>query len=77
MSLHPGLVRTEAVLRAAEHFDLTDSESPQFTGRAVAALAGDPDVIRLSGQVVRSAELAQQYDFTDVDGRRPGLSSTA
>ncbi|GAB2631976.1 SDR family NAD(P)-dependent oxidoreductase [Kribbella swartbergensis] len=72
VSLYPGLVRTESVLRAAEHFDLSDSESPQFVGRAVAALAADPEVIRFTGQVVRSAGLGQHYNFTDIDGRRPG-----
>ncbi|MGW1342001.1 SDR family NAD(P)-dependent oxidoreductase [Kribbella sp. NPDC002412] len=74
VSLHPGLVRTESVLRAAEHFDLSDSESPQFVGRAVAALATDPDVIRLTGQVVRPAELARHYNFTDPDDRPPPTS---
>ncbi|ONI69451.1 short-chain dehydrogenase [Kribbella sp. ALI-6-A] len=72
VSLYPGLVRTESVLRAAEFFDMSDSESPQFIGRAVAALAADPDVMRYSGQVVRSAALGREYGFTDVDGRRPG-----
>ncbi|ADB32243.1 short-chain dehydrogenase/reductase SDR [Kribbella flavida DSM 17836] len=77
VSLYPGLVRTEAVLRAAEFFDLSDSESPQFIGRAVAALAADPDVLRYSGQVVRSAALGREYGFTDVDGRRPGMGGPA
>lgn len=72
VSLYPGLVRTESVLRAAEYFDLSDAESPQFIGRAVAALAADPEVIRHTGQVVRSADLGRQYNFTDTDGRRPG-----
>ncbi len=70
VSLYPGLVRTEAVL-AAGVFDLSNSESPEFIGRAVAALAGDPAVSRWSGSVVLAAELAVVYDFTDVDGRRP------
>ena len=70
VSLYPGLVRTEAVL-AAGVFDLSNSESPQFVGRAVVALAGDPDVLRWSGQVLVAAAVAQTYDFTDVDGRRP------
>jgi NAD(P)-dependent dehydrogenase (short-subunit alcohol dehydrogenase family) len=69
--LYPGLVRTEGVLKAAEHFDLSNSESPQLIGRAVAALAADPDVMRKSGQVLVAAELAEEYGFTDVDGRRP------
>jgi NAD(P)-dependent dehydrogenase (short-subunit alcohol dehydrogenase family) len=70
VSLYPGLVRTEAVL-AAGVFDLSNSESPEFVGRAVAALAADPDVLESSGRVLVAAELAQRYGFTDVDGRRP------
>ena len=71
VSLYPGLVRTEGVLANARYFDLSDSESPQLTGRAVAALAGDPAVLRHSGRWLVVAELAWEYDFTDVDGRRP------
>jgi len=71
ISLYPGLVRTESVLRAAEHFDLSNSESPQFVGRAVAALAADPDIMRKSGQVLVAAELAVEYGFVDIDGRQP------
>ena len=71
VALYPGLVRTEGVLKAAEHFELSNSESPQFIGRAVAALAVDPDVMRKSGQVLVAAELAEECGFTDVDGRRP------
>lgn len=71
VSLCPGLVRTEGVLRAAEHFDLTNSESPQFLGRAVAALAADPQVLDKSGRWLVAAELAEEYGFTDVDGKRP------
>jgi hypothetical protein len=52
-------------------FDLSRAESPEFVGRAVAALASDPDVARWSGQVVVAAALAQHYDFTDIDGARP------
>jgi NAD(P)-dependent dehydrogenase (short-subunit alcohol dehydrogenase family) len=71
VSLYPGLVRTESILRAAEHFDLSNSESPQFIGRAVAALAADPEIIRKSGQVLVAAELAVEYGFADIDGRQP------
>jgi len=70
VSLYPGLVRTEAVL-AAGVFDLSNSESPEFQGRAVAALARDPDVGRWSGRTLVTAELAQQYKFPDIDGRQP------
>lgn len=71
VSLHPGLVRTEGVLSQAQYFDMSTSESPQFTGRAVTALAADPAVLEKTGQVLNVATLAQSYDFTDVDGTRP------
>jgi NAD(P)-dependent dehydrogenase (short-subunit alcohol dehydrogenase family) len=71
VSLYPGLVRTEGVMKAAEHFDLSNSESPQFIGRAVAALASDPQVLEKSGQVLVAAALAQAYGFTDIDGKQP------
>jgi len=70
VSLYPGLVRTESVV-AAGVFDLSNSESPEFIGRAVAALAADPEVSRWNGKVVVAATLAMEYDFTDLDGRRP------
>jgi dehydrogenase/reductase SDR family member 1 len=71
LSLYPGLVRTEAVMKAAEHFDLSNSESPQFIGRAVAAMASDANIMQKSGQVVVAAELALDYGFTDIDGKQP------
>ncbi|GBF05277.1 short-chain dehydrogenase/reductase SDR [Deinococcus aerius] len=72
VSLYPGLVRTEGVLLAPEGtFDFTNSESPQFLGRAAAHLAADPDVLSRSGQTLVAAELAQEYGFTDIDGRQP------
>jgi NAD(P)-dependent dehydrogenase (short-subunit alcohol dehydrogenase family) len=71
VSLYPGMVRTEKVMAAAEWLDLSNSESPDFIGRAVAALASDPDVMRRSGTVVVAAALAQEYGFSDIDGRRP------
>lgn len=70
VSLYPGLVRTEAVL-AAGVFDLSDSESPEFIGRAVAALHADPELLALSGRVLVAADLARRYGFSDVDGRTP------
>lgn len=71
VSLYPGLVRTERVMRDAQYFDLSNSESPRFSGRAVAALANDPHLMQRSGQVMIAAALAQEYGFTDVDGTRP------
>jgi NAD(P)-dependent dehydrogenase (short-subunit alcohol dehydrogenase family) len=47
------------------------SESPTYTGRAVAALAADPEVARWSGQVVSTGQLAPVYGFTDTDGTQP------
>ena len=72
VSLYPGLVRTESVLKA--DFDLSNSESPQFTGRAVAALAADPNVLEKSGRVFVNADLADEYGFDDIDGARPTSS---
>jgi dehydrogenase/reductase SDR family member 1 len=71
VSLYPGLVRTEKVMEAAAFLDLSNSESPQFIGRAVAALASDPDVLAKSGRSLVAAALAEEYGFTDVDGKRP------
>ncbi len=71
VSLYPGLVRTEKVMEAAAWLDLSNSESPEFIGRAVAALAADPDVIRYSGTVLVAAGVATDYGFTDIDGKRP------
>ena len=71
VSLYPGLVRTESVMKVAQHFDLSNSESPQFIGRAVAALVNDPNLMQKSGQVLVAAALALEYGFTDVDGKQP------
>jgi dehydrogenase/reductase SDR family protein 1 len=71
VSLYPGLVRTEKVMEAAKWLDLSNSESPEFIGRAVAALAADPDVLRHTGKVLVAAALAKEYGFTDIDGKTP------
>jgi dehydrogenase/reductase SDR family protein 1 len=71
VSLYPGLVRTEKVMQAAQWLDLSNSESPEFIGRAVAALAADPDVMRHSGTVLVAASVAAEYGFTDIDGKIP------
>jgi NAD(P)-dependent dehydrogenase (short-subunit alcohol dehydrogenase family) len=70
VSLYPGLVRTEGVLKAGV-FDLTNSESPQFIGRAVAHLAADANIMERSGQVLVAAQLGLDYGFTDIDGKQP------
>ncbi|MEU8674998.1 SDR family oxidoreductase [Streptomyces sp. NPDC048560] len=83
VSLTPGWLRSEAMLQAhgvteanwreaiahSPHFAI--SESPAYVGRAVAALAQDPEVARWNGESLSSGRLAQVYGFTDVDGSRP------
>ncbi len=83
VAVTPGFLRSEAML---DHFGVTaegwrdavatdphfvGSETPRYVGRAVAALAADPDVLARSGQVLTSWGLAAEYGFTDVDGARP------
>jgi NAD(P)-dependent dehydrogenase (short-subunit alcohol dehydrogenase family) len=75
VGLNPGFMRTERVLaqmkdeatRRRFRFDL--SESPEYIGRAVAALAADPAQGKRNGQLLWVAELAKEYGFTDTDGR--------
>ena len=50
---------------------LARTESPWYVGRAVAALAADPEVMASSGQVPTVGDLARAYGFTDLDGRQP------
>jgi NAD(P)-dependent dehydrogenase (short-subunit alcohol dehydrogenase family) len=71
ISLYPGMVRTEKVMEAAAFLDLSNSESPQLIGRAVAALACEPDVIRRTGSVVIAAQVVREHGITDVDGKSP------
>ncbi|MCX4647682.1 SDR family oxidoreductase [Streptomyces sp. NBC_01446] len=83
LALTPGWLRSEIMLG---HFGVTEenwrdaleqmphfaiSETPFYVGRAVAALAADPEVARWNGQSTSSGALAQVYGFTDVDGSRP------
>ncbi|HKA48303.1 MAG TPA: SDR family NAD(P)-dependent oxidoreductase [Candidatus Dormibacteraeota bacterium] len=73
VAIAPGFMRTERVLaaHAAQPFDLSATESPEYVGRALAALAGDPELMRRSGQVLTAGDLAREYGFTDVDGGQP------
>ena len=61
VALHPGLVRTEGVMQFAEHLELTGSQSPEGVGRVVAALAGDVEVMSLTGRALAVADLAERY----------------
>lgn len=83
VSLTPGWLRSEVMLEAygvtesnwqdatasSPHFAI--AESPAFVGRAVAALAQDPDVARWNGKALSSGQLAKVYGFTDLDGSQP------
>lgn len=72
ISLWPGFNRTEDVLARPDLYpDLSGSVSTRFAGRAVAALAADPDVLARSGKCLRASDLAREYGFTDVDGSVP------
>jgi dehydrogenase/reductase SDR family protein 1 len=71
VSLYPGLVRTESIMRNAKHFDMSNSESPQFIGRVVAALANDPNIMKKSGKVLVAAQEALDYGILDIDGKQP------
>jgi dehydrogenase/reductase SDR family protein 1 len=71
IALYPGLVRTEAVLRNAEYFDLSNSESPQFIGQVISGLWRDAGLMEKSGRIHVAAALAQEYDISDIDGKRP------
>jgi len=78
VALSPGWMRTEFVLAGhktdeahwQERPALAATESPRYLGRAVAALAGDLQVLQKTGAVLRVADLAQEYGFTDIDGRQ-------
>jgi NAD(P)-dependent dehydrogenase (short-subunit alcohol dehydrogenase family) len=89
IAVTPGYLRSEAML---DHYKVTEatwrdagredsnffeSESPLFVGRAVAALAADPQVLARTGQLFGSWELARAYGFTDYDGRVPDWGALA
>ncbi|RJL24259.1 SDR family oxidoreductase [Bailinhaonella thermotolerans] len=83
VALTPGWLRSEMMLdiygvreenwrdalEKVPHFAI--SETPRYVGRAVAALAADPEVMRWTGRSLSSGGLAQEYGFTDLDGSRP------
>lgn len=83
VALTPGFLRSEAVL---DHFGVSEanwrdagakdthflaSETPLYLGRAVVALAADPDILARTGQRLTTGQLAREYGFTDADGTRP------
>jgi hypothetical protein len=60
VAVHPEWVRTDGVLMYADRLDLTHSQSPEGVGRAITALAGDPDVLTLTGRALGVDELAER-----------------
>jgi NAD(P)-dependent dehydrogenase (short-subunit alcohol dehydrogenase family) len=72
--IYPGFVRTERVVQAFEEAGEpvpSVTHSPEFVGRAVVALACDPDVLAKSGRIYKTADLGDEYGFTDTDGTQP------
>jgi NAD(P)-dependent dehydrogenase (short-subunit alcohol dehydrogenase family) len=73
IALAPGFMRTERVAAAFEAVGnkeyLNFTESPEYVGRAVLALASDELVLKKSGKVLAVGDLACEYGFTDIDGR--------
>jgi NAD(P)-dependent dehydrogenase (short-subunit alcohol dehydrogenase family) len=89
IAITPGFLRSESML---EHFGVTEatwreagrkdgnfleSESPLFVGRAIAALAADPNLLARTGELVSSWQCAREYGFNDYDGRRPDWGNLA
>jgi len=74
IALAPGFMRTERVASAFEAVGNKDylnfTESPEYVGRAVVAVASDSNVLAKSGRVLAVGDLAEEYGFTDIDGRR-------
>ena len=73
-SLYPGSVSTEGMKEMAKYdssMNVNEMESPQFVGMCVANLALDDNAIAQTGKVLLTAEVAQQYGFTDIDGKQP------
>lgn len=86
VSIWPRWVRTERVLMAAEDADLgfdvssedlAQSDTPEFTGRAIAHLFCDPDLTGRSGRCFPLLALAHHYGFSDIDGIQPPLDDTS
>jgi NAD(P)-dependent dehydrogenase (short-subunit alcohol dehydrogenase family) len=87
VAITPGFLRSEAML---EHFGVTEanwrdgaakdpnfaySETPAYLGRAVAALAADPDIMAKSGRALATWDLYKEYGFTDADGTQPDFAA--
>lgn len=86
LSLWPGLVLTEGLLshtevgpdgkRTLQGLDISFGESPKFNGKAIVALATDPDVIEKAGRSFFTGAIAREYGFTEDDGSLPPLTES-
>lgn len=73
LSIHPGFTRTERVMEALKkekNFDFSPTNSVEYVGRAIVSLLEDPQVMEKSGDTYAVGDLAEEYDFTDIDGRQ-------
>ena len=89
LAVSPGFIRSEAMLErfgvteatwrdaAKDNPDFAWSETPHYLGRAIAALAADPDVRRKAGAAFFVGDLADGYGFTDLDGSQPHFNRSA
>jgi dehydrogenase/reductase SDR family protein 1 len=79
VSVWPTYTKTELVLADEKPSAdmLSRMATPHFTGRAVAALAGDPRIMDKSGRRLVVTALAEEYGFTDLDGSRPPISEAS
>jgi NAD(P)-dependent dehydrogenase (short-subunit alcohol dehydrogenase family) len=68
VAVSPGFMRLERMDMSPE--TAAKAESPEFPGRAIAALAADPNVLAKSGSVLTTPALAREYGFTDLDGKQ-------
>jgi dehydrogenase/reductase SDR family protein 1 len=78
VSIWPGYIKSEKLAAQPDRVPpalakliAERGETPQFAGRAIAALAADPDVMEKTGQILLASELAREYGFTDIDGKIP------
>ena len=76
IALCPGMVATEMIMARRKNKALEQwMETPLFVGRAVVALATDPQIMKKTGSLCQTRALAQEYGFTDVDGHQPKWDS--
>ena len=77
ITLAPGWMRTEGVMNnlfadgTYQADDIDKTKSVEYIGRAIVALATDPNVLAKSGQTLRTRDLAREYGFYDIDGKQP------